>query len=258
MLPVLLDLPFVKIYTQGIFLVLAFFWGSFFLWKNILLTSFKEEEIFDALFIALLGGLFIGRIVHVALHFDQFGFDILKFILINGYPGLNFWGTFLGALLTLSIYLSSHKMRFIKVIDYAVSPVLLALGIIKIGSFFSGSEIGTQTTFFIALKYVNFDGLRHLTPFYEGIFFMIGSFIAYRLLLQIRRGLKEEGYNFVFGALYISAVYAIFDIIKANKVMVLGYSFNLIISLIILLTATIYVLYYFRAAMKDRLTPVKR
>ena len=31
MLPVLLDLKFVKIYTFGVFLVLAFFWGAFFL-----------------------------------------------------------------------------------------------------------------------------------------------------------------------------------------------------------------------------------
>ena len=65
MLPVILDLGFFKIYTQGIFLVLAFFWSTFMLWKHIALTSFKEEEVFDGIFTALFGGLLVGRIVYV-------------------------------------------------------------------------------------------------------------------------------------------------------------------------------------------------
>jgi len=65
MLPVLLDLPFIKIYTFGVFLVLAFFWSAFLLWKNFLLTSYKEEEIFDQLFLGLVGGLLVSRIVYV-------------------------------------------------------------------------------------------------------------------------------------------------------------------------------------------------
>ena len=89
MLPVLLDLKFIKIYVFGVFLVLAFFWGSFILWKNIRLTSQKEDEIFDALFFSLSGGLFFSRLFYVILNFDKFGFDFLKFILINGYPGLS-------------------------------------------------------------------------------------------------------------------------------------------------------------------------
>ena len=59
MIPVLLDLKFIKIYTFGIFLVLAFFWGAFILWKNYLLTAQKEEELFDGMFLSLAGGLFI-------------------------------------------------------------------------------------------------------------------------------------------------------------------------------------------------------
>ena len=83
MLPVLLDLGFIKIYTFGVFLVLAFFWGCFLLWKNFLLTSQREEDIFDGLFFSIAGGLFVSRLVHVALNFKSFGFDALKFILLN-------------------------------------------------------------------------------------------------------------------------------------------------------------------------------
>lgn len=258
MLPVLLDLQVIKIYTQGVFLVLAFFWGMFFLWKNILLTSYKEEDIFDALFVSLLGGLFFGRLLHVILHFDTFGFDILKFILMNGYPGLSFIGGIVGGFVTLYLYLTAHKMKFSKVMDYAAAPILLALGIGKIGAFFAGSEIGTKTTFFLAVKYTNFDGLRHLTPFYEGILLLIGSFIAYKLLFSIRRGILEDGFNFVFTVGYLSFVYLVFDIIKLDRVMVFGYSFNMMVSAIMLLTVTLYVLYYFRAAMSEKIARIKR
>jgi prolipoprotein diacylglyceryltransferase len=65
MLPILLDLKIFKIYTFGVFLVLAFFWGSFLIWKLIRLTSMKEEEVFDGLFWGLFGGLFLSRLFYV-------------------------------------------------------------------------------------------------------------------------------------------------------------------------------------------------
>ena len=104
MLPVLLDLKVMKIYTFGVFLVIAFFWSLFWLWRNLKRTSFKEEQIFDGVFISVIGGFIAARAVHVALHFDQFGFDILKFILINGYPGLSMIGFIAGTFLSLLIF----------------------------------------------------------------------------------------------------------------------------------------------------------
>src|SRR3989338_9939126 len=92
MLPVLLNVGFLKIYTFGVFLVLGFFWATFLLWKNIRLTSLKEKDVFDGLFISLLGALFFGRLVYVILNFKDFGFNLLKFILINGYPGISLYG----------------------------------------------------------------------------------------------------------------------------------------------------------------------
>src|SRR3990167_390122 len=98
MLPVLLDLGFFKIYTYGIFLMLAFFWGAFFLWKNITLTPYKEEEVFDGLFFSLFGSFITGRVVYIILHSSDFGFNIGKMIFVNGYPGINGVGILFGLL----------------------------------------------------------------------------------------------------------------------------------------------------------------
>lgn len=148
MLPVLLNLGFLKIYTYGVFLVLGFFWAIFLLWKNIRLTSFKEEDVFDGLFLSMLGSLISGRLVYVFLNFKDFGFNILKYILINGYPGISLYGSIFGGLLALYLFANSRKIIFSELIDYLITPIFIALVFGKIGAFFSGTEVGQKQIFY--------------------------------------------------------------------------------------------------------------
>lgn len=259
MLPILLNLGILKLYTFGVFLVLAFFWGAFFLWKNVQLTSYKEEDIFDALFVSLLGGLFSARLFYVFLHFDTFGFDIIKFILINGYPGLNFYGAIIGGFIALYFYLMSKKIKFSSVVDYVAAPLLLAIGIAKLGSFFSGVEIGSKTTFPVSLRYPHFDGSRHLTAFYESIFFFFAAFIAFRLIFSVRRQKYQHGFVFLFMAWSMSFILFLFDSLKATHTFILGnLSFNFYVSLIIFLTLTVYLGYYLKADIHNGLLAIIR
>jgi len=251
MLPVLLDFGFLKIYTLGVFLVLAFFWGSFFLWKNIALTSFKEDEVFDGVFFSLFGGLFIGRFTYIAFHYTDFGFDILKFILINGYPGMHYIGFVLGFLLFGYIFTVGKKISFFKCVDYIIPPLFLALAIGKIGSFFSGSEIGSQTHFMLAMAYTNLDGMRHLTAFYESLFFFLASFITYKYIFSIRKGFLHEGFNLIFFLWYFGLVQFVFDPLKTFRTMTQYTSVEMIMSGGLLLTGSIYFLYYFRKSIRS-------
>lgn len=246
MLPVLLDLKIVKIYTFGVFLVLAFFWGSFVLWRNIRLTAQKEEEIFDGLFLSLAGGLFFSRLVYVGLNFNKFGFDILKFILINGYPGLSLLGGLGGGTFTLFLYLFINKISFRETIDYFVTPVFIALVFGKLGAFFSGAEVGVKTDFFLAVKYIGYDNLRHLTPFYEAIIFAAGAYISHKLLFAVRKEKLPPASVFYFFCWYFGLTYFIFDNLKANHLYLQEFNFNKIVSLILVLTFSFYYLYYFR------------
>ncbi|NTU46396.1 prolipoprotein diacylglyceryl transferase [Candidatus Roizmanbacteria bacterium] len=252
MLPVLLDLKFIKIYTFGVFLVLAFFWSSFILWRTVRLTTYKEEDIFDGLFFMLGGALFGGRIVYVLSHFDKFGVDVLKFILINGYPGLSLYGALGGALLTLFLFFGIKKIKFPDVIDYFIPAFFLATAIGKLGSFLSGVEIGAKTHFFLAIHYTNMDGLRHLTSFYESLFFFLGAFLSYQLLFEIRRDKYQKGFQLVFFIWYFSVVYFVFDPLKAKMSFLYGMSLNYVVSLILLLTFSIYLIYYFRSLLQSK------
>ncbi|OGK26183.1 hypothetical protein A2954_04315 [Candidatus Roizmanbacteria bacterium RIFCSPLOWO2_01_FULL_37_12] len=256
MLPVLLDFKFIKIYTFGIFLVLAFFWGSFLLWRIIRLTSQKEDLIFDGLFLSITGGLFVSRVVYVALNFEKFGFDILKFILINGYPGLSLYGALIGAFISLYVFFLLKKINFRDVADYFITPLFIALTFGKLGSFFSGSEIGSKTKFPIALKYFGYDGFRHLTPLYEAIFFCLGAYISYKLIFEVRRERFRKGFVFYFFCWYFALIYILFDKIKANPLYLIpfksgqaGFSFNFILSGVILLIVSVYFLINFRSSL---------
>ncbi|MBP9690459.1 prolipoprotein diacylglyceryl transferase [Candidatus Woesebacteria bacterium] len=253
MLPILLDLGFIKIYTFGVFLVLAFFWASFYLWKNVSMTSHKEDEVFDGIFFALFGAVLIGRIQFVALHFSDFGFNILKFILMNGYPGIGIMGFILGFLVFLGLFVSMRKIEFGKLIDYTVPPLFLALAIGKLGAFFAGTEIGSQTGFFLSLAYKNFDGMRHMTPLYESIAFFAGSYFSYKVLRSIRRNALSDGFNLKFFLWYFSLVAVAFDPIKSFRQIIQGISFDLVVGGLCLLTASIYMLYYFRKFLSTRL-----
>ncbi len=247
MLPVLLDLKFIKIYTFGVFLVLAFFWGSFLLWKNIRLTSHKEDEMFDGVFLSLIGGLIGGRLVYVLLNFKEFGLDIIKFILINGYPGLSLYGSLFGGFGVLGIFLLLKKIKIETIIDYFISPLFLALAFGKLGSFFSGAEVGTKTKFLLSVKYVGFDGFRHLTALYEALFFFLAAYITYRILFEIRKERYSQGFLLPLLVWFFSITYFVFDKLKEHHLSLLGYGFNKVVSAILLLTLSFYFVYYFRS-----------
>jgi len=250
MLPVLVDIGFIKIYTFGVFLLLAFFWGAFSLWKNTSLTSYKEEQIFDGMFFSLLGGLICGRVLHIILHFSEFGFNILKFILINGYPGIHVFGFIFGFMLFYFLFSQSNKISFLKSIDYIIPSFFLALAIGKLGSFFSGTEIGVQTQFFVAIPYPNMDGVRHLTSLYESILFFLGTYLTYRFIFFVRKEQLHSGFNLLLFVWYVSLVEFVFDPLKTFRTMHNNTSIEMMISGILLLTGTVFFIYYFRTSIK--------
>ncbi len=257
MLPVLLDLKFFKIYTFGIFFVLAFFWSMFLLWRNVKLTSHKEEEIFDGIFIAIFGGLIVARAFYVAAHFDFYGFNVLKFVLINGYPGLSLYGALIGSLFTFFLYSSVKKINFISITDYLVSPLLLGIAIGKLGSFFSGGEVGMKTKFLLAVNYVGHSGPRHLVGLYEALLFFIGTYITYKFLFMIRREKLPKGFNFLFFLFYFPLVYLLLDKIKENHLYFFGINLNFLLSLIFVFVFGIYIIYIFRKEILSKSTKLK-
>jgi prolipoprotein diacylglyceryltransferase len=218
MLPVLISIGQIKIYTFGVFLVLAFFWGSFLLWRLIRLTAYKEEIVFDGLFIALAIGLFFARLFYVIPHFSEFGFSFLKFILINGYPGLSLYGALIGAFLAFYFYSLPKKIKFFHIGDYFISPLFLSLAIGFLGRFFA-----SETRNVVLL---------------QSVFFFLLSLISYRLLMKIRQEKLFSGFNFIFFLNTFSLTMLIDE--KSSLQILL---------LLLFLTTLLFFLYYFRTQL---------
>ena len=240
MLPILLDLKIIRIYTIGVFFVLAFFWGAYILWRNIKLTSFKEEDIFDCLFVTLFGALFTARLFFVLLNFEDFGFSILRFILINGFPGLSLTGGLIGGFTTFFIYTYIKKLSVIEISDYATGPLLLALAIGKIGSFFAGSDVGSVTTFLLRVTYIGYEGTRHITALYEAFLFFVGFYIAQKILYRIRREGAPQGSSLNFFLIFYPLTQIILDNFKDNRLYFANLPFDIIAAGIVFIVATGY------------------
>lgn len=245
MLPVLFTIGPVKIYTFGVFLLLAFLWGCFFLWKNIKLTAEKEEIVFDGLFISLASGLFFSRLIFVLLNFSQFGLNPLKFILINGYPGLSLFGFFIGGFFALFLFFSSKNIEGLSLIDYFISPIFLSLFIGKIGSFLAGVDLGNKTNFIFSVEYLGVEGKRHLVGLYEAFFFGLAVYFSYKILLLVRRQMLPKGFVFYFFLFYFGMVNLLLDKAKENHLYFFGVSFNFYLSIIFVFVFGVYFLHFF-------------
>lgn len=246
MLPVFLDFGFIKIYTFGVFIVLGFFWSLFLLWKLVALTAYKEEDVFDAVFIALLSGFITARVAYVLLNLSQFGVNILKIILINGYPGLWLYAGLAGGFLSFFLSMRRKKIPFMTIIDYMIPSLFIASAFIKIGAFLSGAEVGTQTHFFLKTLVVGYEGARHVTGLYEGIFFFTAVYISYKVLFLIRREKLPRGFGWYCFMSYFSLVYLLLDNIKENHLYFFGFSINFAVPLLFVIFFGLYFLIFFR------------
>lgn len=249
MLPVLLDLKIIRIYTFGVFAVLALFWGLFWFWRNIKKTSYKEEKMFDVAFVSLLGAVFSARLMYVLLHFEDFGFSVLKFILINGYPGLSLVGALVGGFLVMGIISKLLKIDFLEAVAYSVPAVFLTLCIGYIGAFFAGSVAGTETSFILRVSYAGYEGMRHITALYEAIIMLLGFIISQNLLMRYRRDKIHVGSIFSFFVIVLSISHASLDFFKADRVYLFGVRFNVLSGITFLLIFSIWELYKYRTAL---------
>lgn len=246
MFPILLDLHIIKIYTFGVFLALAFFWALFWYWRNIKRTSFKEEEMFDGVFICMFGGLFFARLTYILLNYQDFGPSIMKFILINGYPGLSFIGGLVGALCTLALFARVQRLPYMEVFAYAVPSLFLGIGIAKIGAFFGGTTVGVETSFPLSVQYVGHPGQRHIVAIYEAILMFVGFFMSQRLVMNYRRDKVDVGSLFSFFIFWVSIMLISFDFLKDDTLYLAGLRFNVVVPGIGLVLVSLWELIKYR------------
>lgn len=253
MLPVIFRFGSFTLYTYGIFLVLAFFWFLYLVWKSIRITSYKEYELFDKIFLSLGMGLLVGRIAYMVFHYDI----ILKkgymaFLAVHLYPGFHGFTVILIATLSLYLFIRDKKYSASEIWAHSIPAICVAMAIINLGEVFSGSVVGVVTDFPIRVKYALYDGLRHVPTLYRAIVFGFMSYGFHKMVLLARQNKISYG-MIVTIFLWVFALTSIM-IIPISDMPTYGLSSNyrlydIYLGVITLLTSFGMLVYHWRSSL---------
>lgn len=141
--PVLFTLGPLPVPTFGVFFLIAYVLGFFFVFRTarddilMLRANINEETIFDIVTLSSFFGLLGARISYILLHFQDFRFDFFRWILFTYFPGLHLLGAIFGVTTFFFFFAKTRKYPFFLLLDYATFGFLVAAPFAYIGNFFS-------------------------------------------------------------------------------------------------------------------------
>lgn len=189
MFPILLTLGPVKIYSFGVFLLLALIVASFVIWREGRNQNFDDEKLIDLLIFEAIFGLIGARIYYFVTHFADFGFPpfnlflfVEKFVLFFHFPGLSFMGALLGGVVGAIIFSRKKNWPFWQVGNFLALGVVLGEAIGSLGAFLSGSAYGTATSLPWGVPMIGLLGRRHPVQIYE----FLGTLLIFVILLKFK------------------------------------------------------------------------
>ncbi len=145
MIPVLLEIGPVKIYSYGLMLGIAFLLGSY-----VLSLELKRKKLNPGLgstitIMAVVFGIAGAKLLFLIEEWGTFIEDPIGMAFSPG--GLTWYGGFVVAMTVLHFYLRSKKISFLKIWDCLAVALILAYGVGRIGCHLSGDgDYGTPTT----------------------------------------------------------------------------------------------------------------
>ena len=125
------------LFTAGFFIAL------FVVWKLSKEKLYSERVIFDTVILTSIFAAIGSRIFYVLFHLDNFGFNILKWVVVGLYPGLSIGGALLGA--GIALWIVSDKktvVPFPELVDVITRAFLWVVSVPLLGFLFISPEKG--------------------------------------------------------------------------------------------------------------------
>ncbi len=170
--PVLLDLGFLKIYSWGFMVAIAFIAATIISAKEAKRKNINPEKIYSLVTYIIIGAIIGSRIGYLLFNPTSFA-DIFK--IWEG--GMAFHGGFIGGLLFAYFYIKKNKLNFWEITDICTPSIPLAQAIGRIGCFLRGCCYGIETTLPWGINYL--EKIRHPTQIYSSIaLFLIFIFLS--------------------------------------------------------------------------------
>lgn len=206
MRPVLFSIGPFNVYAFGIFLALSFILATFFVWKYGR-DELSEEKHLDMFLYTCVVSLVCARVFYIIHNFSQFGWNILRFIVVREIPGLSLLTGLAGGFVFLFWYTKRHKYDTFHILDLFAIPAALALTLAKIGEQLGGAGFGRATQFILGVRLVGLPGRYHPVELYEAVMF----FILFIIILILKN--KYRSHKWPAGVLfYLFSAGAAFNI----------------------------------------------
>ncbi len=217
MIPILISIGPIQVYTLGVFLVLAFLCGTFVLWREGVKSGYNEDKLMDLAVWVIFWGWIGARAYYVLSNWGVYSSDITS-ILRVWEGGLSFHGALIGGIVSLWWFVRKNKWPFLQVADFATLSTLLGMMIGKIGSFLNGDDYGVTTNLPWAVQIPGVVGRRHPSPIYEAVIL----FVIYNFLLSKYRK-KERSGGIFYSFLLLLGISRIFtEFFRDNKTHIWG------------------------------------
>ncbi len=141
MLPILLSLGPIKIYSYGLMLAIGLFFGLYFWWKMGRDEHFEEIELFDSFFLSLIIFGVVGRLGYVVTHFAQVG-TLYRSLAFLAFPGISAPIGIIAAIIFMVMFARSQNWHEWKVLDSFAVVLSEVLAFAGIGGLLNGSIPG--------------------------------------------------------------------------------------------------------------------
>lgn len=170
MLPILIHLGPIKIYSFGVCLSLGIFLALYFWWKMGREEHFDEISLFDSYFLSLIVFVISGRLGYILLHWEELG-TLYRSLAILAFPGINVVSGVLASLGFIILFARERGWEIEKTLDIWVVTISTILVFGGLGGLLNGSGVNRLVDYWslgwVILTFVVVSRVRKNFRFYS-------------------------------------------------------------------------------------------
>lgn len=244
MYPVLFNIGSYSVTSFGFFLAVSIFFGLFIIWRIALVYDLDKEKIIDLSLLTVLGSFIGARAYYILFSLDQFN-SLYKMVFFVSFPGLSFWGGFVGGILALWLVSKKFKMNFWQVADFAIVALLLSLSVGSIGCLLGSCQYGQVSDLPIAVSQIGVIGKRFPLQVVEFVVLLLLFIRFWRAVLRFHFAGKVAS----LGLVCLGFMKLVLEFFRGDAQQLVGYglTYGLVFSLSLILAGA---LVYFRLSKK--------
>jgi len=145
MLPILISLGPVKIYSFGVVMAIGFFLGLYWWWKMGRDEHWDEISLFDGFFLTTIIFLVVGRVGYVLLNMGEVG-TLYRSLAFLAFPGINPLIGLLAATIFMILFARAQDWQVWKVMDSYVVTLAILVSLGALGGLLNGSNPGKEVS----------------------------------------------------------------------------------------------------------------